>query len=104
MLCCCRACTRFACTRAAPPRKYRYLRGPWRTPALYFSVSPLMKRYAEVIAEPGVSSRRGYERGDASIIAILGCASGLFAALPLALYAGSAEVRALYCSPHLLWP
>jgi 4-hydroxybenzoate polyprenyltransferase len=63
----------------------------------------LLKRYAELTAEPSIPERRGYQRQDAPIVATLGCASGLIAALPLALYAGSPEVLLLYRLPRLLW-
>jgi 4-hydroxybenzoate polyprenyltransferase len=63
----------------------------------------LLKRYGELRVEPSISERRGYQRDDAPIVATLGCASGLIAALPLALYVGTPEILLLYRSPHLLW-
>lgn len=78
---------------------------PWTaayTSFLFLSLA-LLKRYAELISDTALSLRRGYERKDAIMIAILGCASGLIAALPLALYAGTPEARILYRSPQILW-
>jgi 4-hydroxybenzoate polyprenyltransferase len=69
---------------------------------LFLSLA-LLKRYSELITVTAPSARRGYEAGDVTILGALGCASGLLAALPLALYAGSPEVLLLYHSPRLLW-
>ncbi len=68
---------------------------------LFLSLA-LLKRYSELITD-APSAGRGYEPRDASILGMLGCASGLLAVLPLALYAGSPDVTLLYRSPKLLW-
>lgn len=72
------------------------------TSFVFFSLA-LLKRYSELLDPSRATKRRGYEHRDAAMLSILGCASGLLAALPLALYAGSPEVRLLYQRPHLLW-
>lgn len=66
----------------------------------------LLKRYSELIKAVAVGAPaaiRGYRAEDLEPLAGLGTASGVAAALVLALYVDSANVRALYRSPELLW-
>jgi 4-hydroxybenzoate polyprenyltransferase/phosphoserine phosphatase len=68
----------------------------------------LLKRYSELIkasaAETGTPAAiRGYRAEDLEPLAGLGTASAVAAALVLALYVDSDNVRALYRSPELLW-
>jgi hypothetical protein len=46
---------------------------------------------------------RGYEIGDAELLAAMGTASGYLAVLVLALYIASDKAAVLYSHPHLLW-
>jgi 4-hydroxybenzoate polyprenyltransferase/phosphoserine phosphatase len=67
----------------------------------------LVKRASEMIALPVTSvgniKGRGYRREDLQTIIPLSASSGFVAVMVLALYINSAEVRALYHYPELLW-
>ncbi|MBE7185221.1 MAG: UbiA family prenyltransferase [Methylobacterium mesophilicum] len=77
--------------------------------AIFFFLSlALVKRYVElrhsalVIGEK--IAGRGYRAEDQEIIAQAGMAASFSAALVLALYIDSAEVRELYPHPWMIWP
>lgn len=77
--------------------------------SLFFFLSlALVKRYVELMeaeAEPGVRKfGRGYHAVDFEMIGQVGLASAFAAALVLALYIDSDEVRELYAVPWILWP
>lgn len=73
----------------------------------FFLGLALLKRYAEVRQmEAGLApaaNGRGYEPGDAPLLAALGVGCGLLAVLVLALYLTAPEVRALYARPAAAW-
>ena len=73
---------------------------------LFLSLA-LAKRFAELqlieAGRAGANARRGYEVGDAPLLAAAGVAAGYLAVLVLALYTTSPEVVALYRRPQLLW-
>ncbi len=73
---------------------------------LMFYGLALLKRYVELRDLParGETRARGYELGDAPLVATQGVAAGMLAVLVVALYLNSADVRALYDSPVWLWP
>ena len=76
--------------------------------SMFFFLSlALAKRFAELqlieAGRAGANARRGYEVGDAPLLAAAGLASGYLAVLVLALYTTSPEVVALYQRPQLLW-
>lgn len=67
----------------------------------------LMKRYSELQAPLDTSSTaavpgRGYMRSDSSLVAMLGCASGITAVLVVALYITAEDTRSLYSQPEIL--
>jgi 4-hydroxybenzoate polyprenyltransferase len=62
------------------------------------------KRYADLRAFDGDGlPGRAYRREDAGAVLAIGAASGVVAVLVLALYANSADVRALYAAPQWIW-
>lgn len=73
---------------------------------LFLSLA-LVKRYTEVAAQSGNGSElikgRGYAATDASLLAMLGGASGYLSVLVLALYIDSTASAALYRHPQWLW-
>ncbi|MGD1073568.1 MAG: UbiA family prenyltransferase [Bryobacteraceae bacterium] len=73
---------------------------------LFFSLA-LVKRYGELVLMRKVDGQnahaRGYEIGDAELLAAMGTASGYLAVLVLALYIASDKAAVLYSHPHLLW-
>jgi 4-hydroxybenzoate polyprenyltransferase len=78
----------------------------------FFSLA-LLKRYSELLRQeelmqPGIDaepahSGRGYTPADATLLAILGCSSGMIAVLVVALYLYSPAVSHLYRRPEYLW-
>jgi 4-hydroxybenzoate polyprenyltransferase len=73
--------------------------------ALFLFVSlATLKRYGELAMNAGAPlDGRAYRSSDAPIVLALGTASALTAVLVFALYVQSADVRALYSRPALLW-
>lgn len=73
--------------------------------ALFLFVSlATLKRYGELAMSPdGALDGRAYRASDAPIVLALGAASALTAVLVFALYVQSADVRALYTRPEMLW-
>ena len=76
--------------------------------SMFFFLSlALAKRFAELrlieADKAAANSRRGYEVGDAPLLAAAGLAAGYLAVLVLALYTTSPEVVSLYRRPQLLW-
>lgn len=73
---------------------------------LFISLA-LVKRYAELVAMRAVDGERararGYELGDAELLASTGTASGYAAVLVLALYIASGAVQMLYSRHQLMW-
>jgi 4-hydroxybenzoate polyprenyltransferase len=73
---------------------------------LFFSLA-LVKRYGELVIMRRIDGNgakaRGYEIGDAELLAAMGVASGYVAVLVLALYITSATAQALYGQRHILW-
>jgi 4-hydroxybenzoate polyprenyltransferase len=73
---------------------------------LFLSLA-LVKRYAELSAlarrDGDATPGRGYRAADRVIVGILGVTSGEISVLVFALYVASAEVRALYSRPMILW-
>lgn len=73
---------------------------------LFFSLA-LVKRYGELMlmnrVEENHRAARGYERGDAELLAAMGIASGYLAVLVLALYISSKEAPMIYRRYELLW-
>lgn len=71
---------------------------------LFLSLA-LAKRYAEVAALPPDSAvaGRGYDSGDARLLASLGIATGCISVVVFALYITSREVTVLYRQPAALW-
>jgi 4-hydroxybenzoate polyprenyltransferase len=73
---------------------------------LFFSLA-LVKRYGELVImrriDGNVAKARGYEIGDAELLAAMGVASGYVAVLVLALYITSATAQAFYGKRHILW-
>ena len=73
----------------------------------FFLGLAFLKRYVELrrmeTGEAPAANGRGYLAGDASLVRSVGPATGLFAALVLALYLTSPEVRVLYSQPAILW-
>jgi len=67
----------------------------------------LVKRYDELVVMRSVDGdrarARGYEVGDAELLASKGTASGYMAALVLALYISTNTVNALYRRPQFMW-
>lgn len=62
------------------------------------------KRYADLRSFDGESlPGRAYRREDARVVLAVGAACGAVAVLVLALYANSADVRALYQRPQWIW-
>ena len=72
-----------------------------------FTSLAFVKRYAELVVmrsiEGNKATARGYELGDAELLASKGTASGYAAVLVLALYIASGEVRAHYSRHELIW-
>lgn len=73
--------------------------------ALFLFVSlATLKRYGELSMAPGeVLAGRAYRAKDAPVVLALGASAALTAALVLALYLQSDDVRALYTLPSRLW-
>ena len=77
--------------------------------SMFFFLSlAFVKRYVELVAirrgESGdAPAGRGYRLEDLSLVPVMGLASGFVAILVIGLWASSAEVRALYRAPALLW-
>ena len=73
---------------------------------IFFSLA-FVKRYAElnahVLKEQDLVHGRGYYTSDASLIQILGIASGYSALVILALYLNSEAVLSLYKNPKVIW-
>jgi 4-hydroxybenzoate polyprenyltransferase len=73
---------------------------------LFISLA-LVKRYAELMTMRGVdgerATARGYELGDAALLAATGTASGYVAVLVLALYIASGAAEGLYSRHQLMW-
>jgi 4-hydroxybenzoate polyprenyltransferase len=73
---------------------------------LFFSLA-LVKRYGELVIMRRVdgdgAKARGYELGDAELLATMGTASGYLAVLVLALYIASDKAQMLYAHRELLW-
>jgi 4-hydroxybenzoate polyprenyltransferase len=72
---------------------------------LFLSLATL-KRYSELRTHAGDSAEvpgRGYRGGDLQLVLQTGVSSGNVAALVLALYINSADVRASYSMPSILW-
>lgn len=74
---------------------------------LFLSLA-LLKRIQELVAGPRSSvelgpTRRGYRRGDETILQIFGCASAFASSVVLALFVGSTAASAQYRYPELLW-
>lgn len=65
------------------------------------------KRYTELVhhldADLGGLAGRGYRRGDAEALLVMGIASGFASVLILSLYLSSPAVAALYAQQELLW-
>lgn len=71
-----------------------------------FSSLAYLKRYVEIAALPEsapAAKGRRYSRSDAEALFSLGVAMGTAAVVVLALYISSADVRALYRRPDILW-
>lgn len=82
---------------------------PWTlafTSFLFLSLAAI-KRQAELVdglrRGKDRASGRAYEVDDLPIVAMMAIAAGYVSVLVLALYASSAEVKALYRSPTMLW-
>jgi 4-hydroxybenzoate polyprenyltransferase len=73
--------------------------------ALFLFVSlATLKRYAELSMATGEAlDGRAYRAADAPVVLAVGAASALTAVLVFALYVQSADVRALYARPVVLW-
>lgn len=73
---------------------------------LFISLA-LIKRYAELVTMRAVDGERararGYELGDAELLASAGTASGYTAVLLLALYIASGAAQMLYSRHQLMW-
>jgi 4-hydroxybenzoate polyprenyltransferase len=73
---------------------------------LFLSLA-LVKRFTELILMDNMGEEavagRGYRRVDLETLAQFGSASGYMAALVLALYINSREVKILYAQPELIW-
>lgn len=68
----------------------------------------LVKRYAELhrlikTGDGGRAGGRGYDAGDADMVASLGASSGYMAVLVLALYLNDPKASALYRHPEVIW-
>jgi 4-hydroxybenzoate polyprenyltransferase len=74
----------------------------------FFLSLALVKRFVELEQAPSDIAQkvagRGYRAADKHVIAEAGMASTFAAALVLALYIDSGEVRQMYGSPWLIWP
>jgi 4-hydroxybenzoate polyprenyltransferase len=74
---------------------------------LLFMSLAFVKRYAELDAlqrrDQLQAIGSGYEVRDLPILQSLGCASGYFSVLVLALYVNSPEIEALYRHPQYIW-
>jgi 4-hydroxybenzoate polyprenyltransferase len=74
----------------------------------FFLSLALVKRFVELEQAPADVAQkvagRGYRAADKHVIAEAGMASTFAAALVLALYIDSSEVRQLYGNPWLIWP
>jgi 4-hydroxybenzoate polyprenyltransferase len=72
-----------------------------------FTSLAFVKRYAELVVmrsiEGDQATARGYELGDAELLASKGTASGYAAVLVLALYIASGAVKASYSRHELIW-
>jgi len=72
-----------------------------------FTSLAFIKRYAELVVMRGIegdhATARGYELGDAELLASKGTASGYAAVLVLALYIASGAVKARYSRHELIW-
>ncbi len=72
---------------------------------LFYSLA-LAKRFGELLAlgaHQDAPPRRGYERGDAPVVAALGISSGVVSVVVFSLYISSPEVGRHYSSPGILW-
>ena len=82
---------------------------PWLVAfSMFLFVSlALVKRYSELLAMRNVDGEatraRGYEAGDAELLAAKGTASGYMAVLVLALYITSGPAHTLYSRHQLMW-
>lgn len=83
---------------------------PWLLAfSMFFFLSiALAKRHSELLEMPDTPSvsgmpGRGYRREDSSTLISQGSASGYAAVLVLALYIDSAEIRAQYNQPQVMW-
>jgi 4-hydroxybenzoate polyprenyltransferase len=77
--------------------------------SLFFFLSlALVKRFVELEHAPENTAQkvagRGYRAADKQVLAEAGMASAFAAALVLALYIDSNEVKRLYGNPWLIWP
>jgi 4-hydroxybenzoate polyprenyltransferase len=74
----------------------------------FFLSLALVKRFVELEQAPADVAQkvagRGYRAADKHVIAEAGMASTFAAALVLALYIDSSEVKQLYGNPWLIWP
>ena len=72
-----------------------------------FTSLAFVKRYAELVVMRSIegdhATARGYELGDAELLASKGTASGYAAVLVLALYIASGAVKARYSRHELIW-
>lgn len=73
---------------------------------LFFSLA-LVKRYGELVImrriEGDRARARGYEFGDAELLAAMGISAGYLAVLVLALYINSSTARVLYGEHEVMW-
>jgi 4-hydroxybenzoate polyprenyltransferase len=73
----------------------------------FFLSLALVKRFVELEDNPASTAKiagRGYRPADKQVIGEAGMASAFAAALVLALYVDSPEVKQLYGQPWLIWP
>jgi 4-hydroxybenzoate polyprenyltransferase len=87
--------------------------GIWPSPwlvafSMFLFVSlALVKRYSELVTVRNIDSQaakaRGYEAGDAELLAAKGTASGYLAVLVLALYITSGPAHTLYSRHQFIW-
>lgn len=73
---------------------------------IFFSLA-VLKRFTEVFSKAKTDTAaipgRGYQAHDMEQLSALGSAAGLVAALVLALYVSSDQVKSLYARPEYLW-
>jgi 4-hydroxybenzoate polyprenyltransferase len=73
----------------------------------FFLSLALVKRFVELQDSPDSAAKvagRGYRAADKQVIGEAGMASAFAAALVLALYIDSSEVKQMYGQPWLIWP